>query len=146
MSYLKELLNLEILVEPNVANDLNRLEGKDFKEMLEYVKSEKPLVLSRKILERFLKRTEFRIIKNFEPVKSYTIQDYVTLLNNRFNKLQDILIKKVELKDAVSINKARTGKVNVIGMVKDMQNGVEIEDTNVQLQSDRRLITRRRSR
>ncbi|MHA2337488.1 MAG: hypothetical protein ACXACX_09300 [Candidatus Hodarchaeales archaeon] len=134
MSYLKQLIELGVLVEPNVANDLNKLENQDFEKMIDFVKIEKPLVISREVLEKFLKKSEFRIIKNFNPVKKYEIQDYVTMLNNRYNSLQDILIKKVELQNVISINKAKVGKISVIGMIKEMNDKIEIEDPTGTLQ------------
>ena len=134
MNYLKQLIGLGVLVEPNVANDLNKLENQDFEKMVDFVRTEKPLVLSREVLEKFLKKSEFRIIKNFNTVKKYEIQDYVTMLNNRYNSLQDILIKKVELQNVMSINKAKVGNISIIGMIKEMNDKIEIEDPTGTLQ------------
>jgi len=61
------------------------------------------------------------------------MQELTDMLNKRYDFIQNILIKKVELSNIVSINKCTNGKVSIIGMIKskEQSNGntiIEVED------------------
>ena len=77
-------------------------------------------MLTKEILGKILTK-DIEIFRQFKPVKSFTIQDYVKVLNERYNFLQNILLGKVELENIVSINKAGNGNMSIIGLVKDIK-------------------------
>lgn len=133
MEVIRELMALGILVEPEAVELLTSLDKDKLKIVVEKSKEERPLVLTNETVEKFLKATKYRIIKTLEKRKSFSVQDIVDSLNKRYDFIQNLLMRKVELSNIVSINKCTNGKLTVIGMVKNKEksNGnflIELED------------------
>ncbi|MFQ6020432.1 MAG: hypothetical protein ACE5J4_00185 [Candidatus Aenigmatarchaeota archaeon] len=120
MNYLTELIKLGFLVEPNAAELLKNLNQGEFEKLLENLKKEESLVLSEKFIKKIFKK-EIKIIKTFIPIKKLSIQDFVNMLNNRYNFLQNILVNKLAMENIISINKVSSGNTTIIGMVKIRQ-------------------------
>lgn len=119
MSNLKELINSGFLVEEDSKNIIEKLNEKDFQKLLDSLKKEKVFIISKDLINKVLSK-EIEILKQFKPIKSFTVQDFVKMLNERYSFLQNILLNKIELKNIVSINKASSGNVSIIGLVKDV--------------------------
>lgn len=133
MEMIKELMGLGILVEPDVADLLKTLDNEKIKIIIERSKTERPLILTNDIIESFLKQTSFKILKTMERKKSFTVQDMVDKLNARYDFIQNLLMRKIELSNIVSINKCTNGKLTVIGIVKSKEKSdsniiIELED------------------
>jgi len=117
MDYFRELTKLGFLVEENAVNIVKNLNEEEFKKLVDNLRKEKTFILTDSLIKNILTE-DIRIIKIFEPIKTLSVQDYVKILNERYRSLQDILIKKLELNNVVSINKCGSGSVSVIGLVK----------------------------
>jgi DNA polymerase II small subunit/DNA polymerase delta subunit B len=118
-SHVKNLINLGFLVDEEIAEKVEKLDEESFYKVIDFLKKEKPFMLTKDILSKILTK-DIEILKQFKPVESFTIQDFVKTMNERYNFLHDILINKVEVKNIVSINKAGNGNVSIIGLVKEM--------------------------
>ena len=130
---IKELIDFGILVEPEAGKVLEDLDQQSLSIILEKCKEQRPLMLTEDIIKTYLKSTSIKIIKRFEPLKTYSVQDIVEQLNKRYDFIQNLLMRKVELSNIVSINKCSNGKLSVIGIVKSKEksNGnvvLELED------------------
>jgi len=139
MSYLKEFIKLGFLVEEDAVDRVKNLDEKDFEKLIDFLKKEKTFILSKNLIKRIL-REEIRILKTFKPVKTYSFNDFVNMLNQRYDLLQKILVKKLELKNIVSINKCSRGIVSVIGLIKEIKEKgndfvIELEDPTGELQA-----------
>ena len=118
-SHIKNLINLGFLVDEEIANRIENLNEEDFYKLIESLKKEKVYIITKDLLNKVLSE-EVEILSQFKPIKSLTINDFVKMLNERYNSLQNILLNKVELKNIVSINKASSGNVSIIGLVKEI--------------------------
>jgi hypothetical protein len=118
-SHVKNLINLGFLVDEEITEEVENLDEKTFYKLIDNLKKEKAFIISKELLNNILSK-EIEIMKQFKPVDSFTVQDFVKTLNKRYNFLHDILLNKVELKNIVSINKAGNGNVSIIGMVKEI--------------------------
>ncbi|MBN2203332.1 MAG: hypothetical protein JW700_04075 [Candidatus Aenigmarchaeota archaeon] len=119
MNHLEELIKQGFLVEEDAKESIEKIDEKAFDKLIKHLKQEKPFIVTGSIVDKILAE-DIEIIKQFEEKKVFTVQDYVNALNKRYGFLQDLLMKKVELKNIVSINKVSQGPVSVIGMVKDI--------------------------
>ena len=119
MTHLEELVKHNFLVEEDVKGPIEKLDEKRFGEVLERLKKEKPFMVTKEVLKGVL-AIEIDMIKQLKPVENLTVQDFVQTLNRRYSFIQEILLGKVELKSAVSINKVGSGTVSIIGLVKDI--------------------------
>ncbi len=133
MTYLKELMSLGILIDPDANDRLSKMDDVQKNIIIGKSKEERPLVLTNEIIDLYLKTTTFKILKTFNPVKSFTVQDIVDTFNKRYDFIQNLLVRKIELTNIVSINKCSNGKVSVIGIVrnKERSNGnfiLDLED------------------
>lgn len=133
MELIKELMGLGILVEPDAVEKLQGLNEEQLKLIVERSKQDRPLVMTDKIIDSFLKTTTFKVLKTIEKKKSFSVQDIVDMLNKRYDFIQSLLMRKIEMSNIVSINKCANGKLTVIGMVKNKErsNGnfvLELED------------------
>lgn len=119
-----------------------RKQGK-IREMLEKIdkKEPKPKTITTETIQFFLKepKTNIELVKG--PVckkRKTTTQDYVRYLSNRYEKISNLLVKKLSLLNLMSLGKI-TQKIrnfSVIGMVKDKDNGEKtaiIEDPTGEL-------------
>jgi hypothetical protein len=118
-SHVKNLINLGFLVDEEITEEVENLDEETFYKLIDNLKKEKAFIISKELLNNILSK-EIEIMKQFKPVDSFTVQDFVKTLNERYNFLHDILLNKVELKNIVSINKAGNGNVSIIGMVKEI--------------------------
>ncbi len=118
MNFLKELLNQGFLIKEDAVEIIKELNEEKIKKLLEELKKTQTFILSKDIIKKILS-SEVEILKEFEPRKSFSIQEYVKQLNERYNFLQNILLKKLELTNVISINKRSKGKISVIGFVKE---------------------------
>ena len=120
MSHLEEIIGLGFLVEEQSKESIEKINDKKFEEFKKYLKEEKPFMVTKDVIVKFLAR-DIEIVKQFKPVDSFTVNDFVQSLNKRYSFLQDVLLSKVELKNIISINKVPgSGNVTVIGLIKDM--------------------------
>lgn len=119
MTHLEDLIKLGFLVEEDSKEAIERLNDANFQKVVKHLKEEKPFMVSKDLLKNILSR-EIEILKQYEPIDSFTVQDFVEILNKRYSFLQNILLSKVELKNIVSINKISNGNISVIGLVKDI--------------------------
>ena len=119
-NHIKSLINLGFLVDESTKSTLEKLSEEDFYKTVENLKRENIFIITNDIIKKFL-TDEVKILKTFKPNKKFTIQDYVKMLNERYNNLQEILVKKLELTNVVSINKCSSGYVSVIGFVKEKE-------------------------
>ena len=133
METIKELMSLGILVDPEASDRLKELKDTEISMVIEKTKEERPLVLTSEIISSYLKSSKYEIIKQFDIKKSFTVQDIVDQLNRRYDFIQGLLMRKVELSNIVSINKCESGKLTIIGMVKSKEDSgsndvLELED------------------
>ena len=138
-NHLKNLINLGYLIDEAAVNSIENLNENDFYRLLEGLKKEDSFIINRNLVSKILFKG-IEIIKEFTHVNKFTIQDYVKNLNEKYNILQNILIKRVEITDLSSINKLSSGNVSIIGLVKDKnekEDGVIVnfEDTTGEVQA-----------
>jgi hypothetical protein len=131
-------MNLGFLIDSDAVSTIEKLNEEDFYRLVEGLKKEKSFIFSNSLIKRILSR-EISIIKKFEPKKVFTIQDFIKTLNERYDHLQNILLKKLELADVVSINKCSSGDVSIIGLVKSKEEKdnnyiVSLEDPTGEIQ------------
>lgn len=117
MKNLKELVSMGFLIDEDAKENINNLNEEDFNILVENVKKENPLTISNEFIKNIFAK-EVKILKQLKMKKKMTIKDFVNFLNQKYNKLQEILIEKLEIKNVVSINKCGSGSVSIIGMVK----------------------------
>lgn len=124
-SHVKNLTTLGFFVDESAVSVIEELGENDFYTLLDMVKKENPLVINKDIVKRVV-ISDVKIIKNLTPVNKFTVQDIVKSLNERYNSLQNILLRRVDFSDLISINKLGSGNASVIGLVK---NKLEREDS-----------------
>jgi DNA polymerase II small subunit/DNA polymerase delta subunit B len=134
MNQLKRIMDLGVLVEPEAAARLKSFSDSDLKTIMSKVEAQRPLVLSEEVIKEYLKTSVMRIIKQFTQKTSFSVQDYVNFVNERFSFLQSILVTKMEAANITSINKCGRGNVTIIGMVKSIEKkdtgfAADLEDT-----------------
>jgi DNA polymerase II small subunit/DNA polymerase delta subunit B len=117
-NHIKNLINLGYLVDENIVKLIENIDEDNFYKLVEGLKKENVFMITNEVIKKILVR-DVNIIKEFTPCKKFTVQDYVKNLNEKYNMLQSILLKRVELSDLISINKISNGNVSVIGIVKD---------------------------
>jgi len=119
-NHLKNLINLGFLVDEKIADKIEDLNEEELYNLVETLKKENIFIVNEEILRRVFVG-EVRILRKFKKTEKITVQDFVKNLNNRYNFLQDILMKKIELSDIVSINKGNVGNLTIIGLVKEKE-------------------------
>jgi len=138
MSHLKELIDQGFLVDEKTSKIIEDLNDDDFNKLIGSLKKE-DFIISEETIRKIL-LDEVKILKTFEPKKFFTVQDMVKMLNERYDTLKDTLIKKLDLKNLVSINKCSSGMVSIIGMVgskdeKDENYVISLEDPTGEIQA-----------
>ncbi|MBU3897296.1 MAG: hypothetical protein KJ697_05215 [Nanoarchaeota archaeon] len=133
MNHIKDIMNLGVLIDPVANTRLNTLNENEIKRIIDKTREERPLILTSDIIDIFLKISNFNIIKSHKKQLRISMQELTDMLNKRYDFIQSILIRKVELSNIVSINKCTNGKVSIIGMVKRKEPSsgnilIEIED------------------
>ena len=119
-SHLKNLINLGFLVDEKIKEKIETLTEEQFYNLVENLKKENVFIVNEDILRSVL-IGEVKILKRFKKTEKFTVQDFVKNLNNRYNFLQNILMKKIELSNIVSINKGNVGSLSIIGLVKEKE-------------------------
>lgn len=119
-SHLKNLINLGFLVDEKIKDKIEDLNEEEFYKLVENLKKDNIFIVNEDIIKNVL-AGEIKILKLFKKTEMFAIQDFVKNLNNKYNFLQDILIKKLELSNIVSINKCSDGNVSVIGLIKERE-------------------------
>lgn len=122
MNRIKDLVTSDILIDERAKDDINKLSDEDYEKLVESIKKEQPFVVSKEFIKKtFVK--DVKIIKIYKRKNTLTIKDFVKTLNEKYSKLQKILIEKLEINNIVSINKSSVGNVTVIGMIKEINEG-----------------------
>lgn len=125
MELLKKYMELGMLIEPG-------LEGKLTEDLFEKIKllQKRPVVLTKEFLET-LASVEIKIFTK-EQKKEYDIKDVVNFYAEKYETLRSCLMRRVELKNIVSINNVGSNlseSATLIGMVKELaEKHIEIED------------------
>lgn len=117
-SHVKNLTNLGFFVDESAVNLIETLNENEFYKLMEEVKRENPLMIGNDLIKRAI-TDDVKIIRNLAYINKFTVQDFVKNLNERYNNLQNILLRRVEFSDLVSINKLSNGNASIIGLVKD---------------------------
>ena len=125
-------MNLGYLVDENILKLIENIDEDTFYKLVEGLKKENSFLITNELIKKILVR-DVNVIKEFSSHKKFTVQDFVKGLNEKYNILQSILLKRVEFSDLISINKISSGNVSIIGFVKDKtENGdslvVNLED------------------
>ena len=118
---LKKILELGVMVEPDALELLK--DDKKASAVLAKLSQmkEKPLVLNKEEAEKLCAQTV--LIKELKKPLQYSMHDIVGMYAQRYKGLQAMLVKKIDLKNPVSIKSAK-GFVSIIGMKR----GDMIED------------------
>ncbi|MCW1301252.1 MAG: DNA-directed DNA polymerase II small subunit [Candidatus Nanoarchaeia archaeon] len=130
MEILKKFLNHGYLVSPEL--DLNKIEDVDA--FLQFVRSNyrKGYVINNQVLEAFLLSTRkvshgLKILFNFEEkYKKVGVNDFVSLYNDRYHKLKEVICRRSEARGTISISKAlksSSNEVFLVGMIKELRRG-----------------------
>jgi DNA polymerase II small subunit/DNA polymerase delta subunit B len=117
-NHIKNLINLGYLVDESIVKLIENIDEDNFYKLVEGLKKENSFMITNELVKKILVR-DVGIIKEFTPHKKFTVQDFVKNLNEKYNALQSILLKRLEFSDLISINKISSGNVSVIGFVKD---------------------------
>lgn len=118
-SHVKNLINLGYIVDESTATLVEELNEDDFFKLVEGLKREKFFVVDNYIVNKILS-SDVKIIKCFENIRRFTVQDMVKSLNEKYITLQGILLRRVEFSDLISINKISNGSASIIGLVKEI--------------------------
>lgn len=113
--YLKAL-SYAVLIEPEAAEAVKNFKTDEFEKVFNKIKEQKPLVLTKSVLDKFLVEP-IRIIKKMNPRPVHGIQDLTNSLNSRYRGLQEIILSSHDLKDTISIGNCRSGHATIIGLV-----------------------------
>jgi len=116
-SHLKNLINLGFLVDEKITDRIEKLNEEEFYKLVENLKKQNVFIVNEEILRNVFVN-EVKILKRLKKTEKFTVQDFVKNLNNRYDFLKNILVKKLELSNIVSINKCSVGSVSVIGLLK----------------------------
>jgi DNA polymerase II small subunit/DNA polymerase delta subunit B len=120
-NHIKNLVNLGFIVDEKAIPKIETLNEEDFFKLIEALKKENAFIVD----DKFIKRLLFEDVKIASVMKKrcmFTVQEYVKDLNERYSFLQNLLVKKLELSDVVSINKiGGSNELTVIGMVKSRE-------------------------
>jgi len=106
------------LLDPKLLDYLVK-NPQDVEKILSTIKEEKPKT---KILTlSLLKKPTFEVLRQFQSPKKLTTNGVVKILVKRYQKLKEILSKRIELVNLVSINKipSRAKLFSIIGMIRE---------------------------
>lgn len=119
MGIIEDIIKEGVLVEPRIAARISAMWDDEQAELMERVRTEKPLILSDEFFENIIEVTEIC------GQKKLSVQESASALNAYFNALQNLFEKKNR---AVSIANA-SENASVIGLVRNvLPDGFEIED------------------
>jgi hypothetical protein len=139
MDYIKELAKNGFFVEPSVASKIAKISLENFNLLMSKLKKLNLVVIDNSVFQEFFKQ-DIKIINEFRQTEKFSVRDYVKMLNERYDFIKEILMKKVEITNLLSINKASSGKMSVIGFVKDKEERgdnclITIEDPTGEIQT-----------
>jgi hypothetical protein len=137
-SHLKNLINLGFLVDDRITEKIENLNEEEFFKLIEGLKKESIFIVNENVLKTIVS-DEVKVLSSAKRMESFNIQDFVRTLNERYVFLQNILMKKLELSNIVSINKCSDGAASIIGMVKEKEEKGDkfiavLEDTTGEVQ------------
>jgi hypothetical protein len=118
--HLKNLANLGFLIDEKAKEAIAGLNEEQFLKLIESLKASNAFMVDLPAVKA-VATEEVKIIRAMAKADSFTIQDFVKTLNEKYLFLQDLLAKKLNLSDVVSINKCSTGGATIIGMVKERE-------------------------
>ncbi len=141
MERIKKFIKSGFLVSPELSIDLIE----DIDDFINFLKEnyKKGIVVTNEVLNSYLsflsrrkRRKEIRILKNFEPKhKKVSVKDFVSLYNDRYNKIKEIMLQRIEAKSAISIARALKSPSKdffLIAMVREINRGkwvrLKVED------------------
>lgn len=116
-NHIKNLVNLGFIVDEKASSRIETLNEEDFFRLIEALKKDNAFIVDENYLKKLFSQ-EVKVVSVLKKRESFTVQDLVKSLNERYSFLQSLLVKKLELSDVVSINKIGSSEVTVIGMVK----------------------------
>ncbi len=138
MDLVKDFLDKGILLSPGVVGKVKK---KDLKEITK--KMGRKVVVTGEVLCA-VRGTGVEILREHKKLdETKRITEFVDFYNKRFEFLRGLLEEKLEIEKITSINKLNTGRVTVIGMVREINDkGFKIEDStgSVFCRSDERLL------
>jgi len=117
-NHVKNLINLGYLVDESILNLIEKIDEDNFYRLIEGLKKENTFIINNDLIKKILVN-DINVVKEFTHVNRFTVQDFVKNLNVRYSALQNILIKRLEFSDLVSINKIGIGNATVIGFIKE---------------------------
>ena len=117
-NHVKNLINLGYLVDESILNLIEKIDEDNFYRLIEGLKKENTFIINNDLIKKILVN-DINVVKEFTHVNRFTVQDFVKNLNVRYSALQNILIKRLEFSDLVSINKIGIGNATVIGLIKE---------------------------
>lgn len=119
-SHLKNLINLGFLVDDRITEKIESLNEEEFFKLIEGLKNDDVFIVNEGVLKTIIS-DEIKVLRTVKMTDTFNIQDFVKTLNDRYAFLQNILMKKLELANIVSINKCNDGAASIIGMVKEKE-------------------------
>jgi DNA polymerase II small subunit/DNA polymerase delta subunit B len=123
-SHLKNLINLGFIIDEKLNARIENLTEEEFYRLIENLKKENVFVVNEGVFKNILSE-DVKILRAFTKAQKFNVQDYVRNLNERYSFLQNILIKKLELPNMVSMDKASDGSASIIGIVKEKEEKIE---------------------
>jgi len=123
-SHLKNLINLGFIVDEKLNIKIENLTEEEFYRLIENLKKENVFIVNEGIFKNILSE-DVKILRAFTKAQKFNVQDYVRNLNERYSFLQNILMKKLELPNMVSIDKTSDGSASIIGIVKEKEEKIE---------------------
>ena len=114
--HVKKLVNLGFLVNDNTREKIEGLDEEKLLELIEKMKKSNAFIVDDSILNNILTE-DVKILKEYKSMNNFTIHDYVGKLNEKYNFLKNLLLKKLEITDIVSIKECSNGKATIIGFV-----------------------------
>jgi hypothetical protein len=117
-SHVKNLINLGYLVDDGASGLIEDLDENAFFSLTEAVKKDNPFIINQEFVGKAT-APDIKIVKKSCSMTRFTVQEMVGKLNERYSALQNLLLRRVELSDMVSINKLSAGRSSIIGLVKE---------------------------
>jgi len=121
---LKNLTNLGFLIDEKIKDKIENLSEEELYRLIEGLKKENIFIINDGVLRNLLSE-DVKILRTFKKTEKFNVQDYVRNLNERYSFLQNILMKKLELSNIVSIDKSSDGSASIIGIAKEKEEKIE---------------------
>ena len=108
------------MVDEKISETIENLNEEEFFKLIEGLKKENIFIVNENVLKTIISE-EVKVLNRVKKVETFTMQDFIKTLNDRYIFLQNILMKKLELSNIVSVNKCNEGAASVIGMIKEKE-------------------------